>query len=638
MKSIKLEVDAKVKGQKDIDGLNESLEQTQEEQEGISKGFKKVGESGEKAKSGLGKVAKGFKGIGLAIKAAGFGLILATMNMFFEVVKQNQPVMDVLTTAFETVSIVFNEVTQAVIDAYKSVSDLTGGFDATKRIVGNLIKISLTPLKLTFYAIKLAVQEAQLIWEKSMFGDKDQTTIDELNKSIQETKDNIKGVAKGVIDAGAAIVDDFAEAVQEVGSVVKASIEGISEISVSAAYESAKANIALSKSALIATAEQEKLMKLYMREAEIQRQIRDNVNVSLKERIEANDELNKILDKQEETMIAQADIILANAEAQFKKNGNDENYVALLDAQRNKLDVLEDLEGKRSEQKVNDIGLTNELLALTQSQIDADTALALRKRKFAAEQETDTLKQIDLKRAILEEEKIIEMERLQNIIDSYAEGTQAKIDAEIAFNEKMQELKEEGILLEGEYAKETVKIKKEEAGAKEDIQKISAQNTIGLLGGMFGMLADLSEADFERQKKFKIAESVMSTVQGGISAFMGGVATIPGPFGVALGAVLAGITLATGFANVQKIRSSTPNSSGSGGGSFSGGASRTGEGSIPTITAPTAGQVTPSTAGEQRINDSISDNNTTPIKTYAVSSDMTSQQELDRRIESKAAI
>jgi hypothetical protein len=56
-------------------------------------------------------------------------------------------------------------------------------------------------------------------------------------------------------------------------------------------------------------------------------------------------------------MIKQADAQLASARAQHAINGNQENYIALIDAETNRKGVLASIEGKRSEQKVNEVAL-----------------------------------------------------------------------------------------------------------------------------------------------------------------------------------------------------------------------------------------------------------------------------------------
>ena len=129
------------------------------------------------------------------------------------------------------------------------------------------------------------------------------------------------------------VVTNFVEAVQEAGAIGSQLVEGVKEISIEAALETAKANQALEKSAQIAAAQSRILLEQYDRQAELQRQIRDDETKSIAERQAANNELNNILVKQEEEMTKNAKLVKAAAQAQFDLTGKTEDYVAVLEAE-----------------------------------------------------------------------------------------------------------------------------------------------------------------------------------------------------------------------------------------------------------------------------------------------------------------
>ena len=87
-----------------------------------------------------------------------------------DIVGKNQKIIDGFSSVMTTIGLVFNEVTSAVSDAYTSVSQLTGGFDAAKKVIGGLINIGLAPLKVAFFTIKAGVLGLQLTWEQSFLG------------------------------------------------------------------------------------------------------------------------------------------------------------------------------------------------------------------------------------------------------------------------------------------------------------------------------------------------------------------------------------------------------------------------------------------------------------------------------------
>jgi hypothetical protein len=77
---------------------------------------------------------------------------------------------------------------------FNAVSKSSEGFEGLQKVVSGLMTIAIFPLKAAFYGIILGVQEAQLAWEKSFFGDKDPETIKLLNEKIAETKENLTEV------------------------------------------------------------------------------------------------------------------------------------------------------------------------------------------------------------------------------------------------------------------------------------------------------------------------------------------------------------------------------------------------------------------------------------------------------------
>lgn len=89
-------------------------------------------------------------------------------------------------------------------------------------------------------------------------------------------------------------------------------------------------------------------------------------------------------------------------------------------------------------------------------------------------------------------------------------------------------------------------------------------NITGDLVGLLNTMADAEGVSFEESKKMKIAAATISTIQGGINAFMGYLDSgIPQPYASILGAAAAAATVAMGIAEVQKIKATKPGSSAS---------------------------------------------------------------------------
>jgi len=320
------------------------------------------------------------------MKAAGIGLIVALVAKLTGAFLKNQKIMDGINTVFETVNIVFSQLTTAVINIFNSVIKATSGFTSLGKVVSGIVTLYLTPMKLSFFAIKLALQQAQLAWEKSFFGDKDQNTIEELNKGIAQTKLDIVGVGQDAIDASTDIAENFSKAIGEIGTAVNIASTELGKISVEAAKEQAEALVEARKAAKLAAAQQQLLIEKYDQQAEIQRQIRDDVRIGISERIKANDRLNEILEKQQEAQLAQAELSVRAARLQLNVNNNIENQLALTDALSEKQGVLASIEGFRSEQKQNEASLERELLELQNSRAEAESKLSFEKRRAAAEE------------------------------------------------------------------------------------------------------------------------------------------------------------------------------------------------------------------------------------------------------------
>ena len=71
---------------------------------------------------------------------------------------KNQKVADQVATVMKTIEIVLGQVVDVIVGVIEEVSASTNGFDALGKVIGGLITLSLTPLKILFYEVKLAIQ------------------------------------------------------------------------------------------------------------------------------------------------------------------------------------------------------------------------------------------------------------------------------------------------------------------------------------------------------------------------------------------------------------------------------------------------------------------------------------------------
>jgi hypothetical protein len=540
----------------EVNAYNKELENTK-------KGLEKTADAQKNGSKASAIFSKGLKAVGTAFKALGIGAVLAALKFLFDALSQNQKVVNVFSTAMETISIVLGKVVDVFVGVVEQVAKSSNGFEGLKNVMLGLLRIAITPLQLAFYGIKLGIQEAQLIWEKSFFGSKDAKTITELTKGIEDTKDSISEVAKEAVKAGGQVADNIGKAINEVSQVVTASAEGISKISIKGAIEQAKANVAIKNSALLAAAQQGLLIEQYDRLAEKQRQIRDDESKSISERITANNELGKILEMQEKAMLSQADLQIAAARAELNKNNNIETQVALTEALANRAGVLAAVEGFRSEQKVNEIALNKELLEQNKAISQSEADLAYERQKFDAMQIEDKLKSLETLRDIEAERQRIEQERLQKIVDEAKAETQAKVDAQIALDQFKEASRQATLTAEAAVLAEITALnKKEEENAialqqgKIDLA-LSTLNAVKSLTESFAREDEASQKKaFELSKAVSIGMSVISTYEAALAAFKTAQKSPLTAIFPAYPAVQAGLATAFGLAQVNNIRKS----------------------------------------------------------------------------------
>ena len=377
-----------------------------------TKGFEDMN----KASKGL---AGGIKSVGLALKAAGIGLAIAAFNGLKDVIGASQEVTDFFNTSVESMKIGFSKFAKKFEDDSGSMFATWDTFtssiaDGAKKIKNNLVDQLSGQFDLVAGNFKRIILEMRIAWNE-FTGDTEEA--ESLTKDLDAaTKQMTDGYKK------------MMGAVEEANNAVKSFVTDIAE-SVTETYEQAKANVELAKQAEIAAVKQQGLIEKYDIQAEQLRQIRDNEFKTIEERIQANNDLKDVLDKQEKAMLRQVNIQIRQAQEQYNLNDNQENYIALLEARNEKQAVLAQIEGFRSEQDSNANALLREKIELEQSVIDGIDERKIAEAEFTASLEDDIIKRLQLERDAIDLEEELGVERLTNQRDQYEKGTQAFVDA-----------------------------------------------------------------------------------------------------------------------------------------------------------------------------------------------------------------
>ncbi len=459
---------------------------TNDAEKGVEKLKKGVDDTGKSAKN-AGEAAKKstsfFGGLGGAIKALGVVSIIAgAFGVLKDALFKNQKVADTFAAVTGTIASLMTQLIDIVTGVIDRVSKSTNGFDALGKVMKGLLTLALTPIKVVFFEIKLAIEVLQLAWEKSFFGKGDEGRIKELTANIKATKDSLIGVGKDAINAGKDIATNFVDAAKSIGDVVTGTIEGVKKIDVAATFEQQKAIAKLKNSAELAAATLAGLVEKYDRQAEQQRQIRDDETKSIDDRIKANNKLGKILDKQRKAQLAQAQAILSAAQAEA--NADKENIQlqkAVIEAKNNVAAVEAQITGLLSEQKVNAVGLAKIKNELGKQEAQATNQRLLNEQKAAAELIKNENDKLAAKKKIFEEESKIELARLQGNVDAADVGTEARIAAEIELANKKSELAIQGQQLDRQILETGLNTQLEQINKQKEIYQLDFDARKGFL-------------------------------------------------------------------------------------------------------------------------------------------------------------
>ncbi len=449
----------------------------------LKEGVKETSEAAGDSKKSFQKMKSGVSAVGLAFKAMGIGLIVSAFAKLSEMLGQNQVVMDKISIASERMGFIF----QKVIDvAVKLGEKLTSAFSDPKQAVLDL-----------WVAIKenIANRIEALIETFKAFGTviKGVFTLDMelIKEGAAEAGDSFVQLATGMDKV------QQTEFIQNIKETAKEFKKVTTEAS---AY--AKAIVALRNEVKLAEANQRQLQLVYQKDAELQRQIRDDISLTFEERIAANEELGRILDEQfaEEQALAQKKIDLAQMELNQNKD-NIDLQVALINAKTEMADLDERITGQRSEQ------LTN-------------------------------LKALEAEQLAIEEEKIAtENARKQKIIDDAAALRQKEIDDAQAQADKLLAIKEK-------EAAEELAIQK----AKEEASKAMA---LGAGQSILQTVGRLAGEGTKTAKAAALAGILIDTAKGISGAIAAGAGV---PFPANLGAIATGVaSVLAGIANAKGI-------------------------------------------------------------------------------------
>ena len=304
--------------------------------------------------------------------------------------------------------------------------------------------------------------------------------------------DSAKNAGKELVDVVTGVDDSF-DKIKETVTKVNGSITGY----IKGVWEAGEATTELDKAVARAAATLDGINKLFAKNALEQQQIIDNELLSFEKRQEALNELTRL---------------------------TEENNKANLEAAELRVQQAKDAKGL-IDNEANRIALMKEENAL----MDAKA------QKLAAEEELFNNK-IELNNQWNERKQELHEEELQRIEDEKEARAAAveQIAKALAVVDKLMQVR----------AKQTEKdYDKEVALAKangEDIEKIDKK------------YAAIRREEAKKFKAMKIAMAIVDTYQSAVAAYASGL-SVPGPAGLVLAPIAAGLAVAAGLANIAMI-------------------------------------------------------------------------------------
>ena len=570
---VTIEVEADIKGA--IDSIGK-----------IEEGVKDIGQTAKKQKGAIEGLAKGFRGVGLAMKAIGIGIVLKLVDQLGQAMMRNQEIADTVSTAFNMVGLVFNKIISTVKTVFDRITGLTDNFDALGRIMTNLMTLAITPLKLAFNSVALVIKEVQLAWEKSWLGKGDQQRIAELTAQITGYKEEIRIAGEEAIKAGQGIIVDFREGINEITNMGKVVVEEFNNtfkgVTVNSLYEQSEAITQATNNLSLLEAKHREIIIDFETQAEVQRKIRDDVSKSIDDRIKANNKLLEISQKQ------------ADAE----------------------IEALKDQQGALRAQlslQVDNVEIKAQIAELNNAIAETEFRKT-QLEKESGEQNNALLAEQLANRQELAKIGIDEVERqkteFENERDRLVKMAELTISNEEERNAKILQIKEEfnakiNKIDADEKAKQDA-IDKQELADKEALEDAKRQAVQSGLSGIGALVGESSKAG----KAIAVANATIDTFAGANKAIaQGGIIGLASAVGI----------IATGLANVRSIlQTDIPGESGGG-------------------TAPATPEVVDNTVPVAPTFGAITAD-APPVQAFVVESDVSSSQALQNDLNLQATL
>ncbi len=652
-KTIKLKVDAD-QANKEVEKFDSNLKKTDETTKGLTSRLDQMtGGFITKAKGATGALrgwTKVFKSLRVAIISTGIGALLISITSIITAFKASEEgqnryakLLGVIGAVVGNLVDIISDFGEVLINAITNprkawdsfVETLDKGYQFIKK---QIIDRFSGAWKILSGGIQAGILKMRIAWNE-FTGDAEEA--DQLRKELEEVNEKIKEGIRLTEQANQEIVSLYKKSTDAVKEFIK---EQEREIAIAKRIADQRATAdKLERRLLVARAKADR------DRAELLEQAVNKDKFSIQERIAFLEEASKIEQEITDREISAARLRLNAKVAEnalnksTKEDLNEEaelraNLIRLETAKLTKQkEVTSQIIAARQEQKLKDEAekkaleekarLEDELLS---KENEDREARRLKQEKFEASLIEEEAKRLERLIEISEQEREIRKRQLEDKIAFYKEDAQARKDAEI-------ELK--NFLLDNSIETKTLRVNLDKA-EKSEKQKISdeekkrdellARNKVALQQNVSNLITAIAGEDSKVAKGLQIAQATISGIQGVQNAYTTAQKSPITTFFPAYPIIQA--SLAGAFSALQIRQIASVDASGSGGSLGSGGGF--GGGTVPNAPSFNLVQGTES----NQILEGINNQNQNPPKSQVVSSEVTSQQALDRRAKAGASL
>lgn len=369
-------------------------------------------------------------------------------------------------------------------------------------------------------------------------------------------------------------------------------------------------------------------------EIEAQKKILEDTTLSYDERIAALDKVNAATKQLQQNQIEDTKLALQSAEAQltlannYEERREKELEIAELKAQLiDQTTQLQNIEydAAKVAREIRQAE-ADELAAAAEEKKKQEEETAKKKAEADAIAEEKRLKEIEDRKALNEIMRELDIESIEDMYEKMRMELAVEEEKALAELELLGATEAQKQKVRDSFQGKREKLAKEESDYNKDLAKKEQEAKLAMTADAFGAIAALAGENSRIGKFSAAAQTAINSYQGASKAL----AELPPPFSY----VAAATTVASGLLQVKKIMSTkTPGDSGGGGAG-------------PAVSAPAIQRVDPTAAlsaaqANQDLDNQITigeRTNQPAVKAFVVASEMTTQQEADKKIDDLASL